>query len=493
MKYKYDESALPDIICDEHPGWVEMYRDVWRMAFKNIRYPANKNWKPYLGCLSNTPTAWVTDSCFMVFFMRYSNGVLPGMNNLDNFYRLQREDGYISMAYDPDPERESFPGRIMTPIFAWAEWEYYRFTGDSSRFKKVLPVLVKYFDWIKANRRRPNGLYWFEDSGSAGLDNSPRGGYPSLHQDGSDICFVDLACQQALSAFYIKKIAGFLGDEKTAGRFETEHRELVKLINEKHWGERYGFYYDLNYKPAGGEFRNYYINHKTTAAFWSMLCGAADFDRVKRLVEHILDPHEFWTGNPVPALSKDDPNYDPLGNYHCGGVWVYINYMIASGLRACGRHDAAKELSLKHLLALERVWNGSSWGKDMWEAYSADYDRPATHSGGTIVRARNVGFSGLAPLSMLPEFIMGFDFDSGQNRIKWIISELGRHGISNLRFNGQKVSLIAEKMDREKTGRVVRVENEKELVLDISNEGFVVPMSKRLHNLTPGYHEFFIP
>ncbi|HNS33005.1 MAG TPA: hypothetical protein PKN36_08550, partial [bacterium] len=271
MRYEYDEKALPSVQFENHPEWEEIYRSAWKMAFKNVHYPSAPGWKPYMGALNDSKNIWVCDSNFMVFFTRYSGGTLPSITDLDNFYRLQRNDGYISMAYNPEPEREAYPGRIMMPIFAWTEWEYYRLSGDSSRFEKALPVLVKYFDWIKANRRRPNGLYWYEDSGSSGLDNSPRGGYPSLHQDGSDICFVDLAFQQALSALYIKRIAGFLGEKEVEENFKTEYTKLAGLINEKHWGDRYGFYYDLNYKPAGGEFRNYYLNHKTIASFWAFI------------------------------------------------------------------------------------------------------------------------------------------------------------------------------------------------------------------------------
>jgi len=492
MKYEYNEGALPVIVCERHPEWKEIYKSVWRMAFKNVRYPSTKGWKPYLAALSDSNNIWVCDSNFMVFFSRYSDGTLPGINDLDNFYRLQREDGYISMAYNPEPEREAYPGRIMMPIFAWTEWEYYLFTGDSSRFERVLPVLARYFDWIKANRRRPNGLYWYEDSGSSGFDNSPRGGYPSLHQDGSDICFIDLACQQALGALHIKNIAGFLGEKDVAERFETEHKELVALINNKHWGDRYGFYYDLNYKS--NETRNYYQNHKTGAAFWALLCGAADADiwRFGKMIEHILNPEEFWTKNPVPGLSRDDPNYDPLGNYHCGSVWSNMDYMVAAGLRTCGRMDIAREIAVKHLSSIEKVWKDEAWG-NIWEAYSPEYDRPASSSKGRVVRANNVGCTGLVPISMLIEFILGFGFDAGKNTISWLISENGKHGISNLKFNGQKVSLIAEAMNIKKPGRLITVENEKAFILDVFSEGALLPVQKRLHKLAPGRHELFVP
>ena len=488
MEYVYDEKALPSVELEKHPEWEDMYKSAWRMAFKNVRHPSTPGWKPYMGALNDSANIWVCDSNFMVFFTRYSGGTLPSITDLDNFYRLQREDGYISMAYTPEPEREAYPGRIMMPIFAWTEWEYYNLSGDSSRFEKVVPVLVKYFNWIKRNRRRPNGLYWYEDSGSSGLDNSPRGGYPSLNQDGSDICFVDLACQQALSAMHISKMAEFLGDSQTAERFSAEYSELSGLINRRHWCARYGFYYDLNYKSS--ETGDYYLNHKTVASFWPLLCGAADSDtwKQRKMTEHLLDPGEFWTMNPVPGLSKDDPNYDPMGNYHCGSVWSNMDYMVASGLKRCGLKYLAREVAVRHLSTVEKVWNDPAWG-NIWEAYSPEYYRPASSARGGVVRPNNVGCTGLVPISMLIEFVIGLDYDARKNMVSWNISEKGRHAIKNLGFNGQKIALTAEALDISKPGRIVKVENEEEFLLDVCSEGIKIPDQKRVYRLKPGRHE----
>jgi hypothetical protein len=103
---------------------------------------------------------------------------MPGYNNLDNLYRMQDKRGYISMAYVIEKEKEAYGELINPPLYAWAEWQYYRATGDKGRLARCLPVLVKLYDWLKANRRREEiGLYWFEVPGASGMDNSPRGGH----------------------------------------------------------------------------------------------------------------------------------------------------------------------------------------------------------------------------------------------------------------------------------------------------------------------------
>ena len=98
----------------------------------------------------------------MALYAKYLNGVIAPMNNLDNLYSLQSEDGYISMTYDIIKGTQAYGVRVNPPLYAWCEWEYYRFSGDRSRIDKVLPKLVDYYYWLKNNRRRKNGLYFFE-------------------------------------------------------------------------------------------------------------------------------------------------------------------------------------------------------------------------------------------------------------------------------------------------------------------------------------------
>ena len=77
------------------------------------------------------------------------------------------------------------------------------------------------------------------------MDNFPRGGYPASHLDGSDICFVDLACQQALSAKCLAAVCDELDLEEKKAYYLSEHGRICSLINRYHWSERTGWYYDF--------------------------------------------------------------------------------------------------------------------------------------------------------------------------------------------------------------------------------------------------------
>ena len=493
----------PHLICDVQPSWVELFDLAWRIAAAHVEHPPKPGWKPQLCCMPGTGIIWMWDSCFMTFFARYGDGTVPVMNNLDNLYRMQRDDGLIGMSYEIATEKLTYGERINPPLLAWAELNYWRMTGDESRLRRVVPKLVRFFDWIKTNRRRHSGLYWFEDSGSSGMDNSPRSGYLSEKLNGSDVCHVDLASQQALAAECIATLARHLGDTALAARFDQEYRDLAALVQLYHWNESTGFFYDV-FSRDEADARHNHLNHKTVAGFWPLLAGLCAERQVKALVEHLLNPAEFWTKHPVATLSKDDPNYDPTGGYWLGGVWPPMNYMIAKGLHRSGRPDLARRIAVAHLEAMATVHQSKDCA-GIWEAYAPDFLQPATKkprmkrdatgallpaplrtagslNSETVVRDNFVGWGGLGPIAMLIEDVLGFDFDAPRQRIAWNIQTAGRHGLENVRFNGGLVSLIA-------TGQsevVITTDTPLVLLIRTGNARGIE------RQITPGTHKFSI-
>jgi len=467
-----------DLICEAHPAWMRLYKEALRFGLENIEIPECAGWLPQLSCMPGEGKVWQWDSCFMSFFARYFGGDLPGMNNLDNLYRLQREDGFLAMCYLMENEKPAYGERINPPLLAWAEWDYYTATGDDSRFERVLPKLLALHRWIKRKRTRDNGLYWFEDTGSSGMDNSPRSGYYAKHLDGSDVSFVDLACQQALAARCMASIAGHLGDASLASEMLDEHGRIADLINRHHWCDRHGFYYDV-FNALPGRKPNF-LNTKTAAAFWPMIAGVADATQAAALVEKLVDPEEFGTEHPVPTLARSDANYNPLGGYWCGAVWAPINYMVVRGLECCGYTALAREITVKHLDAMAAVSEHPEFGS-IWEAYAPEGMRPSSkYDLGSLVRNRFVGWSGLGPMAMLLETAFGIFPDASTGSIRWDIRTGGKHGVRGLGFCGGSISLETNERNN------LCVTTDKPISIEAS-----FPGSKRTHrlNLQPGRHE----
>jgi len=418
-------------------NWVELYYFAWELARKNIRHNPGLAAPYYMDEGFAPDRIWQWDSCFMAMFCRYAHDLYPGIESLDNFYATQRADGYISMCHLIATGEDAYPlppvGRVNPPLLSWAEWEYYRVAGDAERAARVLDNLVRYDGWIEANRRRADGSYWFADCGSSGMDNSPR--TPRTDHRGAETAFVDLASQQALSAQCISRLAEAAGDRALAAEYAEKYEARAKLVNALHWNERHGFYYD---RHCDGNF----VNCKTVASFWPMLAGVASDEQVAALAAHLEDPGEFNRPNPVPSLAHDECNYCDDGGYWLGGVWAPTNYMVVKGLMRCGRWRLARRIASRFIDMLDRVWRGYE-PRTLWECYAPEADRPATDGVGGLCRPNFVGWTGVGPITMLIEVVLGLDVDYPRRTITWRSDILGEHGIENLRFGPHRVSLRA--------------------------------------------------
>jgi glycogen debranching enzyme len=436
-----DISELPRPILPGREHLVELYYYAWELAKQHIAYNEKTASKYYMdeGCWPDR--LWLWDTCFMAEFCRYAPELFPGIESLDNFYAIQHDDGYITMTQIIETGEDAYKlpwGRINPPLAAWVEWDYYLVSGDIDRLEKVLDHLVRFDEWIEKNRRRDDGSYWFSDCNSSGMDNSPR--TCRSCKDGHNTNFIDLAAQQALAAKYIGDIARETGKEDLADKFEKLYGQRCAYLNEKLWCERDGFYYDAH---LWGSF----TGCKTTASFWPLLALASSEEQVAGMLEHLDNPAEFNRPCPVPTLSYDNPNYRDDGGYWLGGVWAPNNYMITRGLENYNYHKRAKEIAEKYLEHIYKVWKNFS-PHTIWECYSPENEMPSKHRKPTEqiwnwVRPDFVGWSGLGPISMLIENIIGIKVDYPKRKITWISDDLAEHGIENFRFGPHKISLVA--------------------------------------------------
>ncbi len=443
---------LPRPVLTEHAHLTEIYWKAWDLLEKHIRHgtPQNGFAESYLDEGFNE-LIYQWDTCFMAMFAIYGEGLFPAMASLDNFYRRQRADGWICRVYrESDGQPAELPSAdepmINPPLFAWAEWKYFLLSGDSTRLRRVLPVLDAYYNWIDRNSRAEGaatGLYFTTHLGS-GMDNSPRRG---IEKGG----WVDLSAQMALSAKYLMFIARQVGDDSLAKVYDGRYRLLVRLINGKMWDEQSGFYYDVT---KGGEKPRI----KTAAAFWTLLAEVTTLPQARRLAEHLQNPQEFYRAHLFPTLSADHPDYDPEGHYWRGGVWAPANYMIIKGLDIYPLRELAAVAALNHLENIYRVYRDfrpeekrvapeerdGEYGT-IWECYAPDFPQPATRwDGHYFCRQDFVGWSGLGPVALLLENIIGLQPSAPRDELYWNLRLRERHGVENYRFGDNQVDLICE-------------------------------------------------
>ena len=373
----------------------------------------------------------------MSFFCRYAAHTFPGIESLDNLYRIM--SGALAGLKIQHPDNPPLP--------AWAELEYFRFTGDTARLHRLLEqdrTLERHYEFLEncsgdtpdpawgaiplSWRKTPEGYRW--NGYSSGMDNTPRG-----RDDWNGLLWFDAVAQQGLAARSIAELAAIIGNESLRGRFQEEYRRKTDLL-QHYWDPETGAFQDRR----DGAF----CRVLTPAIFWPMAAKMAPPEQAKQLAAHLENPEELGGSCPCPTVSRNDPAFTPEGAYWRGSVWVPLAYVTSVALRNYGFDDAARRLTGKLLTHMDATWRNYT-PHSIWECYKPDRPEPALNSKGRICRADFCGWSALGPISMLIENLIGISEVSAQeNRIRWTSTSPRRHGIRNLRFGGNTVSLLCD-------------------------------------------------
>ena len=433
-RFEEIQGRFPVPIWEGHPAALEAYWYCWKtllgvwyfapdapyhQAVANIC--GIKSWGPW-------GSTMVFDTAFILHFARYGNGAWPFVTALDNCYARQHENGFICRETDKNNREVYVIFPVNPPLFAWAEWEWYRVTGDRERLRRVFLPIVKHYEWYMTYQRRVDGLYW--TNGAQEADDSPRNAL--MHWA------VSATSYQALAARHLAMIARVLGRDDLAEFFTAEHRQLGELVNRRFWDEAHGLYNDLAADDrfitelSPGSFC------KHVHMFWPMLAGIVPPDRVSRLVAELQNPASFNRRNGVPSLSADSKGYtggpSGSGQYWRGAVWPSGQCMVQEGLRACGQEALARALAEKYFAAQLEVF-----GKEKTIKENLAPDRPLGYGAREFV-----GWGGLGPVANLIEAVLGFDLDVPGQTITWNLARTERHGLEGLSFGDFRVDLVAE-------------------------------------------------
>ncbi len=188
-------------------------------------------------------------------------------------------------------------------------------------------------------------------------------------------------------------IADRLGLQADVTGFNHHADALVKLMNDTFWDEADGMYYDRNEKTGKA------VKVKSATCFTPLFARAATAERANRMViEHVLNPGEFWLEYPVASYAKTEPDYYQGSHKECnwrGPTWAPTNYMIFQGLRRYGFPKEAQELA-RRLFMMAVVKNPV-----LREYYNAE-------TGEGLGQNRFWGFTALY-YAMLLESQMGYD------------------------------------------------------------------------------------
>ena len=449
MYFKYKPNPLPlpraecpEPVLDEKPEWIELYWQTWELAWNHVLHHEGAPQSPYMDEGVDPNTIWIWDTAFMALFCKYAPHVFPGIQSLDNFYRPM---------YDkvPTPQRIHHPDN--PPLFAWTEYEHYRFTGDVRRITRIMRekcYLQRHYEFLENVRpgdsfhfdagtvylkRCPHGYTW--SGNPSGMDNTPRG-----RGDYDGILWFDAMAQQALSALYIARLATEIDDVETARAFTSRHSALREQINTWYWDEEDGIYYDIRLDAPSRK-----VRVKTPAAYWPLLAELCDDVQAGRLAEHVAAPRTFGGDYPWASVARDDPDYEPQGMYWRGGIWLPTAYAGIKALEKYGYQNLADSTAWRLIDQMECTCREVE-PHTVWECYHPEAAMPATGKRNAVfVRPDFCGWSALGPISLLIENVLGFRAaDAVERRLVWDRRRSGRHGIRRLRFGDVVTDVISE-------------------------------------------------
>jgi hypothetical protein len=429
-------NQLPRPFWESHADAVNCYWKAWEIAFGHLRQPSPKSGfsANYIDTAFNDHI-FMWDSVFMLLFGLYGSRAFPFQLTLDNFYATQHSDGYICREIRESDGAERFerfdPSSTGPNLFPWVEWEYYQWSGDKDRLASVFPVLAAYTQWFKKYRTWPDGTY-FASGWGTGMDNQPRvpeGCSPAF--DHGHMSWIDRTLQEIFIDRLMMEMGNALGRASEISDLGEEAGRLRDLVNEKMWDESSAFYMD--------RFRDGKLSSvKSIGAYWALLAGAVPEGRLARFCRHLENPAEFDRRHRIPSLSADTPGYEPDGGYWLGGVWPLTNYIVLRGLTSAGYDSLAHAIAVNHLKNVVDLFRTTG---TLWENYAPDLDRVPRES-----RRDFVGFTGLSPISILFEYVLGIRPDGRNSRIEWDVRLTEKHGILRYPF-GEKgwVDLTCER------------------------------------------------
>jgi glycogen debranching enzyme len=401
-------ALLPAPVLPEHGAWQELYWRAWELAWHHLRQPRAESGfiASFIDPAFNDNT-FMWDSAFMVQFGVYARRAFNFMGTLDNFYAKQHDDGYICREINTNEGYDFFhpfdPNGTGPNILGWAEWSVFRHTWDEERLERVFWPLLAFHRWLRAHRTWPNGLYWATGL-SSGMDNQTRVPDSMLyHQHWT---WVDATMQAALNCRVLGQMASALGEEDAGAELSQEHAFLLREINLRLWDEDSGFYYDVS---PHGEFSPV----KSIGAYWGLLDkDLVAEERIGPFTRHLYEEPAFNRPHRIPSQSADSPDYDAeSGSYWRGGVWPPTNYMVLKGLRLHGRHQLAHQIARNHLENVTAVFEHTD---TLWENYAPEQVAPGTPS-----KPDFVGWTGLTPIAILLEEIIGISVDWPLRRVVW--------------------------------------------------------------------------
>ena len=130
--------------------------------------------------------------------------------------------------------------------------------------------------------------------------------------------------------------------------------------------------------------------------------------------------------------------------------------MLLRGLEQNGYDAMAHEIARACVDHATKVYNDTS---TLWENYAPEFPYPGVRDGNWMCARDFVGWSGLIPISILYEYVMGIKSDPVHSKIRWDVRLTDAHGIVDYPFGDTPITLRCEARANQEDEPVITVES----------------------------------
>ena len=328
--------TVPSFECAD-PDLQRIYYTSWYiLKAGRIRFPRERFAFPFTSVNKfHYYNQFFWDSAFQALAWLWSNDPEPAESEMKNFVLNQWRNGMIPyelFMYSVNG-REWMDGDALTsnttqpPVIGITVKEVFRKFAHTEYPAFFYEAFLKYDHWLTLYRDLgKRGLSCYVNIWETGWDNSPRLDASARNRVLDPyVEGVDFNVYIYLLRRTILDMARWLNRPEPAGIREKMEQTRASM-NSLMFCPDDGFYYDLE---AGS---NRQIRVKTAAGLLPLLTDIPSPEQRERLVhQYLMNPEEFFTGTPVPSVSRSESSYDPR-DFWRGANWPQITWSILYGI-----------------------------------------------------------------------------------------------------------------------------------------------------------------
>lgn len=303
---------------------------------------------------------------FLGFDLSWSKDSRVGHGHLASLVEAAHPDGRFPWYTAPDTNQvpihhQSGTGLSLLPEAVWKHWLIHR---DSDELRRLYPGIRRNVEWWLAERDPDgDGIYAIDHQLETGMDDLLRWPDPRLRYGA-----VDATSYAYRNLLAVAQTAEVLGKDEHARRYRKLAARSRRALSARLWDAQSASFRDRH--PEGE-----LAEMLTITTFYPFFAGAADASKLDVFRKHLLEPREFWTRAPVPALAKSDPGYDRRGFWR-GPSWPaaasHVFEAFASAAKAHDRSLLPQAAELFRRLAKNHLRPRA----DFYERYDPDSGAP---------------------------------------------------------------------------------------------------------------------